>query len=451
MTAPVLEQPKPAPLPALREDLQIIPGRRGRDGEPSWRVYDPVQHRFLEIDETTFRILSLWQRSPDAPTLIQALDANFGMTVDAAEIARLIEFIYANHLAAAPPGGDWRALVRQAERSRESVGQWLLHNYLFFKVPLVRPQSFLVATLPFVELFFRRSVHVMFAVMGIAGLYLVSRQWDQFLNTFQHFFTLEGVAIFGCALFAVKALHELGHAYSAVRLGCQVPAIGVAFMVMTPMLYTDVTDAWRLKSRRKRISIDFAGVAVELMIACTAFLAWTFLDPGPGRSLAFVLATSSIFTSLFINLSPFMRFDGYFILSDLVGMPNLQSRAFAVTRWHLREVLFGLGAPCPENVSRTAIAGLTVYSWFTWIYRLVLYFGIALVVYHYFFKLLGIFLFFVEIGFFILLPVYREFSEWRKMGAKSFKSRRSLVSAAAFSGLALLAIIPWSTRVIIPV
>lgn len=451
MTAAHVEQSKPAPLPRLREDLQIIPGRVKRAGGQSWRVYDPIQHRFIEIDETTFKILSLWQTSTDVAALTHALQSKFDLTVDGGEIARLAEFVYANHLAAAPPGGDWKAIARQVQRSRESGWQWLLHNYLFFKIPIFRPQSFLAATLPVVEPFFSRGVQIMFAVMGIAGLYLVSRQWDQFINTFQHFFTLQGAAIFACALFAVKALHELGHAYMAVRLGCQVPAMGVAFMVMTPMLYTDVTDAWRLKSRRQRMAIDIAGVAVELMIASSALFAWTFLEPGSLRSLAFVLATSSIVTSLAINLSPFMRFDGYFILSDLVAMPNLQPRAFAVARWHLREVLFGLHQPCPENVSKAAIAALTVYSWATWVYRLILYFGIALVVYHCFFKLLGIFLFFVEVGFFILLPFYREFSEWRNMKTKIFKSRRWPLGAAGLASLLLAAVIPWSTRVSIPV
>ena len=383
--------------------------------------------------------------------MIRALQDKHDLVIAPKEIVRLTDFAHANYLTSLPPRGDWKSLARQSAKSRESFGQWLLHNYLFFKVPLFRPQRFLNATLPLVEPLFHKWFLAVSGILGLIGFYLVSRQWDQFVHTFQHFFTLEGAAIFAAALFAVKGLHELGHAYAATRLGCQVPAIGLAFMMMTPMLYTDVTDAWRLRYRRQRMMIDFAGVAVELIIACFATFLWAFLPPGMGRSLAFVLATSSLLMSLVVNLSPFMRFDGYFILSDIVGIPNLQPRAFAVARWRLREILFGLGAPCPENMSSSTLWAMVAYSWGTWIYRLGLYFGIAVVVYHYCFKLLGIGLFAVEIGFFILRPLYMEVMEWMKMAPEIAKSRRLPVSAAVFAVLALLAIVPWSTRVTIPV
>ena len=438
-------------LPRLREELQVFAGKCNRDGERTWRIYDPVQHRYIEIDKTTFSILSLWQDAKDAPSLLTALRDKFELVVEPSEIVRLIEFAHTNSLTSSPPRGDWRVLASQAARSGETLGQWLLHNYLFLKIPLFRPQRFLVATLPMVEPLFRRWFAAVVAVLGLVGLYLVSRQWDQFLNTFQHFFTLEGAAIFAVTLFAVKGLHELGHAYTAVRLGCQVPVIGLAFMMMTPMLYTDVTDAWRLRSRRQRMAIDFAGVAVELMIAGVATFLWAFLPNGMSKSIAFVLATSSLLMSLAVNLSPFMRFDGYFILSDLVGIPNLQPRAFAVARWRLREVLFGLGAPCPETMPAGTIWGLIVYSWATWIYRLGLYVGIAVVVYHYFFKMLGIAVFLVEVGFFILRPLYLEVRYWMTIAPKIAKSRRFPVSAGIFVVTMLLAILPWSTQIAVQV
>lgn len=444
------QQKPPEPLPKLREELQII-APRNSVAKRIWRIYDPVQHRYVEIDETTFKILSLWHDAKDGGALLRALKERYDLVIAPEEIGRLVEFAYVNHLTSQPPRGDWKSLARQSAKSRESIGQWLLHNYLFFKIPLFRPQGFLIATLPLVEPFFHKWFLVFSGLLGLIGLYLVSRQWDQFVHTFQHFFTLEGAAIFAVALFAVKGLHELGHAYTAARLGCQVPAIGLAFMMMTPMLYTDVTDAWRLRSRRQRMMIDIAGVAVELIVACFATFLWAFMPPGMGRSLAFVLATSSLLMSLVVNLSPFMRFDGYFILSDIVSIPNLQPRAFAVARWRLREMLFGLKAPCPENMSAGAIWAMVVYSWGTWIYRLGLYFGIAVVVYHYFFKLLGLGLFLVEVGFFIIRPLYMEVREWMKISPEIAKSRRFPVSAGLAALVVLLATIPWSTQVSIPV
>jgi putative peptide zinc metalloprotease protein len=450
MTPQAADQ-KSALLPALRDELRLIPGKADVAGEPTWRIYDPVQHRFVEVDSVTVEILSLWQSVKNSEELRHELETSKGMSVTHEAIEGLIRFAYANFLTTDQAGGTWKVLANQAHRSKKSWGSWLLHNYLFFRVPLARPQRFLTETLPLVEPFFSPWVHWTVAVLGITGLYLVSRQWDQFTNTFQYFFTFEGAIWFASALFLVKALHEMGHAYTAVRLGCQVPAMGLAFMLMTPMLYTDVTDAWRLPSRRQRMKIDFAGIAVELMIACIATFMWSFLPDGMTKSTAFLLATSSLLMSLAINLSPFMRFDGYFILADLVGIPNLQPRAFAVARWKLREMFFGIKAPCPEDMPDAKLILVMLYACATWIYRFGLYLGIAAVVYFHFFKALGIILFAVEVAVFLVGPFISEFKEWYNMRQQISRSKRWMVPAGLAVAAALSAVIPWSTRIDIPV
>lgn len=118
--------------------------------------------------------------------------------------------------------------------------------------------------------------------------------------------------------------------------------------------------------------------------------------------------------TLAINLNPFMRFDGYYLLSDWLEVENLQDRAFARGKWWLREKLFGLGDPPPEPFGEPLGKGLLVYAFGTWIYRFFLFLGIAVLVYAYFFKVLGIFLFLVEILWFIGLPIWRELQAWWK-------------------------------------
>lgn len=438
-------------LPPLREELKLIAPGAATEGSPRWLIYDPARHSYFEIGRATFEVLSLWREQLTRKDLVLSVQARFGRSISEHEVDALSSFLSSHFLIGNPVGGDWRQLAAAARRNRSGALQWLLHHYLFFKVPLLQPQGFLVATLPFARVFYRKGVIWLIALLGLVGLYLVSREWEAFLTTFQSFFSLEGAAAFAVALVFIKALHELGHAYTVVRYGGHVPAIGVAFMLMTPMLYTDVTDAWRLKSRRHRLLVGSAGVIVELLIACLATFLWAFMPDGPFKGVLFVTATSSWMMSLAINLNPFMRFDGYFILSDLTGIPNLQPRSFALARWHLRETLFGLGAPPPEEFERGRRLWLIAYAWATWIYRLVLFIGIAVVVYLYFFKLLGVALFVFEIAFFVVKPIWSEIMEWRKRAAEIASRRRTYVTVGGAALLAAVVLVPWSARVDIPV
>jgi putative peptide zinc metalloprotease protein len=157
-----------------------------------------------------------------------------------------------------------------------------------------------------------------------------------------------------------------------------------------------------------------AGITTEAVIAAWSVFIWSMLPEGTIKSLFFFLATTSIAATLAINASPFLRFDGYFLLCDAAGMPNLHSRSFAYARWWLRTKLFGLDDAPPETLSRWWRQFFILFAFATWLYRLVVFFGIALLVYHYFFKALGIALFVVEIWFFILRPVFHEMQYWRK-------------------------------------
>ena len=437
-------------LPQLRHELSLMRGAPTVTGEPTWLIHDPLLHRYIQIDYAAYQIFSIWREQQSIDDLVNTARDRLGVDTGQESITKLIAFAHQHKLTNEPPRDGWRYFAREHAAVRKSWVMSLAHNYLFFRVPLVRPQVCLTAALPIVEPLFTRAAAFALAVLGFTGLYLASRQWDEFATTFQNFFTWEGAALVAVVLFLVKAAHELGHGFTAVRYGCNVPTIGLAFMMITPLLYTDVTDAWKLRDRHQRLWIDSAGIIVEIGIAAVAIFLWAFLPDGPVRSLAFVLAVVSLTTSLLINLNPFMRFDGYYLLTELLGIENLQLRAFELGCWKLRELLFGLGLPCPEELPRRLVNGLVLYAWLTWVYRLSLFIGIALVVYLYFFKVLGILLFLFEIGFFIARPLCMELRSWYRMRHKILRSPRTALTVVLATTCAALAIVPWSTRVEIP-
>lgn len=437
--------PRSRLLPELRQELRLFRGPQSGT-EQAWLLYDPVRHRYYQISRRAFELLERWRPEP-ADALAKRSGSELERPVSADEVNELAHFIVANNLALAPPNDDPLALAGQEAGSRHAWAWRIVHSYLFFKVPLVRPARFLAATMPLVAPLFSRTAAIALAIISCIGLYFASRQWDLFVATFLDFLTLEGFLVYGASLIVIKALHELGHAYAATRVGVRVNTMGIAFMVLTPILYTDVTDAWRLRNRRDKLAIDAAGIVVELGLAGIALFLWAFLPEGPMRSAAFVTATTSLAMGLAVNLNPLMRFDGYYLLADAWQVPNLQSRSNALAVWWLRERLFALGHQPPESVPARRRRLLVAYAIAMWIYRLFLFVGIALVVYHMFFKALGIILFAVEIIWFILLPIGREISKWWSMRPEIVATRRSILTAAIATLLVAALVVPWSGTV----
>lgn len=436
-----------AALPELRQDLRLYEGPHD-DTRRSWLVYDPVRHRYYMLARPAFELLGMWQPG-SAEELAERSSAVLKRTVSVTEVRELARFIVANNLSLEPAGGDFRALARQHSAARYGPVARVLHHYLFFKVPIARPDRFLKATLPLVAPLFSRTTALSIGLVWLVGLYLALRQWEAFVATFMEFLNAEGALFYASTLVGIKILHEFGHAYAATRAGVRVNTMGIAFMLLTPILYTDVTDAWRLRDRRQKLVIDSAGIIVELGLAGLALFVWAFLPDGLLRSAAFVTATTSLMIGLVVNLNPFMRFDGYHLLADAWGVPNLHARSSALATWWMREQLFGLESAPPEQFDRLQRRLLIAFAVCCWIYRFVLFLGIALVVYFMFFKALGVVLFVVEIGWFIVLPVVGEITQWWKMRAQ-IRARGRVWRPLAGLALGLAVVfVPWSATVVI--
>jgi putative peptide zinc metalloprotease protein len=436
-------------LPVLRNDLHLIEGPVALDGSPSWIIVDPIRNKYFSIGWTAFQLLSRWSVGK-ASLLIERIKKESALDIQVDDIQSLLSFLYANSLTLDPASGSSNDYYEQYIASKPNFLVWLIHNYLFIKIPLVKPTRFLRRTLVYVEPLFSTTVISLIGLIGLVGLYIVGRQWDTFTSTFLYFFNVQGFIFYFISLVFIKILHELAHAYTVVRYGCQVPTMGVAFLVMFPLLYTDTSDTWRIKSAKERVHVGAAGMMMELYIACIATFCWGFLPDGILKSAAFILATTSWIMSLAINLNCLMRFDGYYILSDLLGIQNLQKRAFEVGKWKLTELLFGLGLRPPEALSASMIKKLYIYAWSVAVYRFFLFIGIAILVYYMFFKLLGIILFTVEILWFIVIPVFKLIQGWWGLRDKIIRSRRFYITTTLFFIVVAAVIYPWNTSIVIP-
>jgi putative peptide zinc metalloprotease protein len=436
-------------LPVIREDLKLYPTSPGEDGSKRWLIYDPVQNRYFDIGEDTFYLISHWINGAKSEEFLKKLQENdYHLELNDLEI--FIDFISKNGLSVSSSNLDTKRFAQMHEQRKQSFFKWLLKNYLFIRIPLIKPNDFLESTKHIAEFFYSKYWQYSVLVIGFIGILMTLRNWENFSSTFLYFFSQEGLLYYGISLIFVKSLHELGHAYTAKRHGCNIPSMGVSFLVLFPVLYTDTTDSWKLHSKYERLKIVLAGVKVELYLALIATFLWSFLSDGSLKSIAFIIATTSWITSVLINISPFLRFDGYYALSDWSNSKNLQPRSFALAKWYLRKNVLGLQDEAPENLKKNKKYFFIIYAFLTWIYRFFLFLGIAFMVYYFTFKVLGIILFIVEIIWFILLPVYKELEVWWSKKEQIHWNNNTVISSSAFLFLVILLFTPWYTTVHMP-
>lgn len=394
-------------------------------------------------------MLSRWQQGTVEAIKQHAKNAA-GIVFSEKDFEEVLKFLTANSLIEASKKAEVDNLFAQYQTASERNLAWFGRNLFFFRLPILRAEGLLKFLARISDPLYSRTFFHIVLTLGIIGFYLVARQLDSFLTSFEYFFTWQGAMLFVASLALLKIFHEFAHGVTATRFGAHVSNMGVAFMVFFPVLYTDVSDSWRIRSRKQRLLVGAAGIIAELYIALSCTFLWSFLPDGSYRSAAFFLATTSWIWTLAINVNPFMKFDGYYLLSDYWGVENLQGRAFALGRWQLRELLFDLRHPIPDALTTRKTNQLIAYAWLTWLYRVALFFSISYFLLSSFFKLAAIILLSVSAYKFIGKPVLDEMKAWYALRGPIMKSPRSYITLLGLILLVLVLFMPWFSTVQAP-
>jgi len=432
-------------LPPLREELKLLPAAPNNDGSLAWMVQDPINNSFFRIGWLDFEMLLRWAYgSPEK--IVNSVNNETTLDIEVTDVDDLKRFLEQNSLLQASSQEAVDQLRQSAKELNKGFLNWILHHYLFFRIPLVRPQVWLASLMPWLGWIFTRTTAIVVTFLTLIGIFLVVRQWEVFSSTFVDQLTWSGLLGYIVALVFAKVLHEMGHALTATRYGVRVAHMGVALLVMFPMMYTDTSESWKLSNPRQRLAIASAGIITELALAGLATLAWSLSPDGTVKSALFFLATTSWLLTLLVNVSPFLRFDGYFILMDAVDFPNLHQRSGAFARIWLRRVLLGFNDAWPEDIQGNGKTFLIVFAFMTWLYRLVVFLGLAVLVYYFFFKVLGIILMVVELVWFIWRPIWSELSMWRERKSE-IKSSRVWMAYVLLGIILVVVLVPWQTGI----
>jgi len=363
-------------------------------------------HRFSPAAQALIGLMD-GRRSVDEIWKLAADDLGDDLPSQDETIRLLAELYRANALVTDVPPDVAELAVRDERTARRKRWQtW--RTPLALKIPILDPERWLARAAPFVApLVGLKGAVLWLAVVGTA-LVLVARHWEALShNAADRVLAAENLLLLWIAFPVVKALHELGHAFAVKRWGGEVHEMGVMLLVGIPVPYVDASASNAFASPARRAFVGAAGVIVELFVAALASVLWVLAEPGVLRALAFNVMVIASVSSLLFNGNPFLRFDAYYVLSDLLEIPNLAARANQYwSYWFQRWACGNRDAESPADAPGEA-GWLAVYAVGALVARLAITLSIAVFVASRLF-FVGVLLAAWSISQFALLPVLRQ-------------------------------------------
>jgi putative peptide zinc metalloprotease protein len=444
--------PRPAqddcPLEPLRQDVELHPGPREAGGAPSFVLRDPAAEVFLGIGARECEMLARWGLGT-AAAVAAAVSRETSYRVTRDDVLALAHFLRRHGLLRGDGAALWKR-SRGLPAGQRRATDWL-GSLLFQRLPLGSPQWLLDRTAGLAEPFFRPAAWLLLLGVLLLALVMIVREWSRFWASLTTVASLEGMLAVSAALAAAKLLHELAHGHAARRAGAEVPVAGLSFILLVPLLYIETSAAWTVADRRRRITIAVAGVAAELIVAIAALACWPFLEPGPLRDAAGFCGTTLIVLSLAVNANPLMRFDGYFVLSEMLAIDNLQQRSQELLGLALRRWLAADPGAQPEPLPRSRYRLLLAYAIAAASWRALINIGIAALALALLPAVAGVPLAAAVIALLVVRPAIMEIATLMHsvLRRRSADGLARLTLAIGLAGAALF--VPWRSTLLLPV
>ncbi len=316
---------------ALRMRADLIVSAQTFQGRQYWMVKDPLTLQFYRFEEEEYRLLCMLDGLASSAEIQAEFQRRFApQRLSMAQLTAFVTQLFRQSLVVSDATGQGeQLLVRRQERRRNQLLAGAA-NLLAIRLPGPNPDRLLTGVHKLAGWLFSLPFVIGTLVLMLGAGILVTVEFDTFIHRlpgFEQFFARDNWLLLALVLGGTKVLHELGHGVVCKRFGGECHEMGIMFLVFTPCLYCNVSDSWMLPSKWKRAAIGMAGIYVELVLASLATFVWWFSQPGLLHYLCLnVMFVCSVNTFLF-NGNPLLRYDGYYVLSDLVEIPNLRQKA----------------------------------------------------------------------------------------------------------------------------
>jgi putative peptide zinc metalloprotease protein len=429
---------------ALRPHVMVR--RQYFRGERYFVLHDPFSNQFFRVRPSAYEFIARLDTGRTVESVWhECIENNPEDAPGQEQILRLLGQLHGANLLHSDIPPDTAKMFDRYEkrRVREARNKWL--NLLFTRFPLFDPDTLLKRMLPLLRILFSVPGALVWLVVVGAGVKVVIDHAGEFSTSAMNTLAPQNLLLLYAGTIIAKIVHEFGHACACRRLGGEVHVMGVMLMIFTPLPYVDTTSSWAFRSRWARAFVGSAGMIAELFLAALAAFVWAATGEGTLHALAFnVIFVASVSTLIF-NLNPLLRFDGYYILSDILEIPNLQSRASRQMVYWLERYAFGVKNATPVANTRREAAWLSFFFLASNAYRLVVTAAILLFVAGQF-LLLGLILAVIGAAVWLLVPLWRGLVYVVKAPALGRQRRRAaLICGGSLAAVgALLFAVPFN-------
>lgn len=370
--------------PRLRPHVQI--SRQSFRGQLWYVLQDHTNNAFFRFSEPAYRLIAMLDGKRTVDESWKACNETLGdSALTQGETIQLLGQLYTSNLLQADVSPDANLLFARYNKRRQREVQSYLMSILFARIPIWDPDAFLDRWLPLVGWIFSwKGVAVWLGLIAWAlyDITSIPAFAEKLSAGPASVFNPDNVLMLYICFALIKACHEMGHAISCKKFGVEqgtggeVHVIGIMLFFFSPVPYVDASSSWSLPSKWKRIIVAAAGMWVELAIASVAGMVWAHTNEGTLHQICYnVMFIASVSTVLF-NANPFLRYDGYYILSDLLEMPNLMQRSRDAVFYMVTKYVWGVQNKINPCYSMTEQLVLPLYSIGAFIMRCVVSFGI---------------------------------------------------------------------------
>lgn len=431
-----------------RPDLTIQ--RQSYQGRDYWVVKDPISLKYYRFEEEEHALLEMLDGHSSPDQIKRRFDYRFApQKITMQELYQFVGMLYRSSLLVSDAPNQGVELRKRGRKARQQERRQSLTNILAIRYKGFDPDRILESMNRWTGWFFTWPAFFCVLILGISAVALLLTQFEVFqakLPSFENFFAAKNWIWLALVMAITKVFHEFGHGLACKKFGGQCHEMGVMLLVLTPCLYVNVSDSWLLNSKWKRALIAAAGMYVELVLASIAVFVWWFSTPGIVNQLALNLIFVSSVSTVLFNANPLLRYDGYYILSDLLEIPNLRSKATSILQRTCGRLFLGIEAKADPflparnrwlfafySVAAASYRWLITFSIFWFVYRVMEPYG---------FKVVGQMIALSAIYGLVGIPLvklYKFFSVPGRFG--TVKPIRATISAVI--GVCLLAAMLW--------